>query len=1654
MLGSGKNTVKPPDIVLHGPQIAPQHAFIERLGDEVILHPISEHTSVDGRKIHGPTSLEQGNLISIGDSYFFRYDGPPPTSPSYGPHNSNTTVYFEESPYAVINPRSSAHFRPAGGDSGNKNPFPIMMIESPPQSSSASSLTLESESQVCHPDNDRTDQSFTSYPSPRSSSASTTTSDPDQTSSLCTEDSGSRKYRDGLESDQFMNKVARFEFLTHTQPSSSSPPFPLNGGSNGNHGGDQQRSCGNGTTSSHHGNGGYLSSEGLLYSSGSGGYHHQNHYGEKKVLSRPNVNFNRSDQGYGYKDDSSLYSNSSVSPPDRASISNQNNSSKSYRRPGVTFYEDGRLTSPSPATSSFTTTTDTMDHRDDHDEEDSLSSISNHHHLHHHHNNNNHRLPKSQNLNHFHHNGSNGGGDRVPSRSGSTTSSTSSIIPSHHQFNLYNNNHHADHYSRPLNGNSSSEAEIACETLLQIKRKQAEEARTATDMSRKQDELCLDEIVAMCEEYEEQIAKEIQENKRKNSSASASTLSSITSPSPSLSLHSKTADSTNESCDRSGGGVVGGANYNRQMQVHNWKSGQGKEEETAPQPNANLKSPTSPTGGYNYGRIKTNGSLPRDLSRSKSASNVPNRSNVSFADEEISSIFTFNMSDNASNQSSSLNGGFHSFYHGMPDDVFSSPPSMITMNNSSTSKTTSSATNGHVKCHTNPGLSFRNGSSPYENVMMTSGENFNYPPLQVQTPPRLGIRATAGVSLSCRTMTNNGCPATTNNGLVDIQNQQQQRGQSMEPRNIGDNGIMPKSPPPPQQQQHNLSPRVPLNCTTSSSYSSSSPDNHNHNHNGSLPEKVEHIIPISVTPTPPKSKLSVSFANSVKEFGEEDDSSSNRDGESENGGKQGTIIMPSPSGNGAISESYSNANSSNIISNKDYNRSVVKTIATEVQVHVVESQSASGNSNDTNEVDGISANNKSGSIGNVSNGCSSGASHYADAENINQPIQSSPPAICISKCADDVKAPQRTWDSVNIGSQCSSSSASSHSTNVSQSLSQKEVTVAESTELNNAKTTVDEANLTQETSHSFPVDRITVLKKDIRDVEEQEMEAIREMEIEKALLIGEEKSLESQLALDTEELVELKDRLCQIDESSRRWKVDGLERISELKVKLACSEKELQRLERMHEEFCGSTDEETVLLERLKFAHELVESDRKAFEDSEFFQMEEEINRETQRDELSKLVSEKGRRLLARQLAIEKVRSQNKISFGKNTKEIQSLEKKRQELLTELRKTRESSKLSVDALSVPGSAENVSDYDDTSNSDLEEKLRNMLLLSSSTDDLMHIERIKSRSPIDPNMGGAVMGAKTCETLREIERNREYHLNEQGVQMLEEERARVRELQVRVREAVREEWEERKSRNNQCHSLNSVGSEDSGHTASDTPTDSGSGDDTTDKSAAPSISTTDASLTENGQNSFELCQQMRQKQREMSQSFEETRPLSSEASEIGFDENGSMAVNRRDKSRVQIQQNRPLTRYLPVRGDEDEFDLKAHIESSGHQLELCPHITVTRTSARGYLSKLGSRFHNWNKRWFVFDREKRTLVYFSDKNEKKSKSRGGVHFEAIEEVYLDHVQSVKSPNPKLTFCVKTFNRVFYLLAPSAEASRIWIDIIFTGAEGYKEFKCSS
>uniref|UniRef100_A0A3B4GJQ9 PH domain-containing protein n=1 Tax=Pundamilia nyererei TaxID=303518 RepID=A0A3B4GJQ9_9CICH len=70
---------------------------------------------------------------------------------------------------------------------------------------------------------------------------------------------------------------------------------------------------------------------------------------------------------------------------------------------------------------------------------------------------------------------------------------------------------------------------------------------------------------------------------------------------------------------------------------------------------------------------------------------------------------------------------------------------------------------------------------------------------------------------------------------------------------------------------------------------------------------------------------------------------------------------------------------------------------------------------------------------------------------------------------------------------------------------------------------------------------------------------------------------------------------------------------------------------------------------------------------------------------------------------------------------------------------------------------------------------------------------------------------------------------------------------------------------------------------------------------------------------------------------------------------------------------------------------------------------------------------------------------------ETKLKGLIYFQAIEEVYYDHLRSAtKSPTPSLTFCVKTHDRLYYMVAPSPEAMRIWMDVIVTGAEGYTQF----
>ncbi|XP_031725066.1 pleckstrin homology-like domain family B member 2 isoform X4 [Anarrhichthys ocellatus] len=156
------------------------------------------------------------------------------------------------------------------------------------------------------------------------------------------------------------------------------------------------------------------------------------------------------------------------------------------------------------------------------------------------------------------------------------------------------------------------------------------------------------------------------------------------------------------------------------------------------------------------------------------------------------------------------------------------------------------------------------------------------------------------------------------------------------------------------------------------------------------------------------------------------------------------------------------------------------------------------------------------------------------------------------------------------------------------------------------------------------------------------------------------------------------------------------------------------------------------------------------------------------------------------------------------------------------------------------------------------------------------------------------------------------------------------------------------------------------------------------------------------------------------------------------------VKLREKQRSQ---SRLLTRYLPVR--KDDYDLHGHIEAAGHNPDACFHLAITDKTCRGFLVKMGGKIKTWKKRWFVFDQNRRTLTYYADKHEAKVK--GVIYFQAIEEVYYDHLKNAhKSPNPSLTFSMKTHDRVYYMVAPSPEAMRIWMDVMVTGAEGHMHF----
>ncbi|XP_041314141.1 pleckstrin homology-like domain family B member 1 isoform X14 [Pyrgilauda ruficollis] len=580
--------------------------------------------------------------------------------------------------------------------------------------------------------------------------------------------------------------------------------------------------------------------------------------------------------------------------------------------------------------------------------------------------------------------------------------------------------------------------------------------------------------------------------------------------------------------------------------------------------------------------------------------------------------------------------------------------------------------------------------------------------------------------------------------------------------------------------------------------------------------------------------------------------------------------------------------------------------------------------------------------------------------------------------------------------------------------------------------------------------RLDQLKGRVKELEQQLQETSREAEMERALLQGERESEVLRLRQEQEAAQQLQEKLSSLDASIRK--------------------------------------------ERDKEA-EALETEAKLFEDLEFQQLERESHLEEEREargqqllqsraECHRSIARRKERVAALDAQAAQIRLQSAQEAERLARErssvLQLLQKEKEKLVSLERRYQ----LVTGGRSFPKMSSALREVyrakAEGGAGALTPRMKSGTP-SSSQLNLSVLER--SPSPKGPPSPAGSLSRNLVATLQDIETKRQLALQQKGRQVIEEQKRRLAELKQKAAAEAQSQWEAlhgqppfpaafpRLVHHSILHHSRPHGAgpraEELDHAYDTLSLESSDSMDTSisigNNSACSPDNISSASGMETGkieemekmlkEAHEEKSRLMESREREMElrqQALEDERWRREQLERRLQDETArrQKLVEKEVKLREKhFSQARPLTRYLPIR--KEDFNLRLHIESSGHSVDTCYHIILTEKMCKGYLVKMGGKIKSWKKRWFVFDRMKRTLSYFVDKHETKLK--GVIYFQAIEEVYYDHLRSAaKSPNPALTFCVKTHDRLYFMVAPSAEAMRIWMDVIVTGAEGYTQF----
>ncbi|XP_055404269.1 pleckstrin homology-like domain family B member 1 isoform X14 [Bubalus kerabau] len=669
-------------------------------------------------------------------------------------------------------------------------------------------------------------------------------------------------------------------------------------------------------------------------------------------------------------------------------------------------------------------------------------------------------------------------------------------------------------------------------------------------------------------------------------------------------------------------------------------------------------------------------------------------------------------------------------------------------------------------------------------------------------------------------------------------------------------------------------------------------------------------------------------------------------------------------------------------------------------------------------------------------------------------------------------AAQRLWESVER----------SDEENLKEECSSTESTQQEHEDAPSAK--LQGEMLALEEERAQVLGRVEQLKVRVKELEQQLQESAREAEMERALLQGEREAERALLQKEQKAVDQLQEKLVTLETSIQK------ERDKE-RAELAAGRRHLEARQALYAELQTQLDNcpESVreqLQEQLRREAEALETETKLFEDLEFQQLERESRVEEERElagqgllrskaELLRSIAKRKERLVVLDSQAGQIRSQA-------VQESERLARDKNAALQLLQKEKE--KLAM----------------------LERRYHS---LTGGRPFPKTTSTLKESTLLAQN-GTSSLPRNLAATLQDIETKRQLALQQKveslpaeplptddpaGQQVIEEQRRRLAELKQKAAAEAQCQWDalhgaapfptgpagfpplmhhsilhhlpasrERGEEGEHAYDTLSLESSDSMETSISTGGNSVCSPDNMSSASGLDMGKIEemekmlkeahaekSRLMESREREMELRRQALEEERRRREQVE--RRLQSESARR------QQLVEKEVKMREkQFSQARPLTRYLPIR--KEDFDLKTHIESSGHGVDTCLHVVLSSKVCRGYLVKMGGKIKSWKKRWFVFDRLKRTLCYYVDKHETKLK--GVIYFQAIEEVYYDHLRSAakkrflsftmvtESPNPALTFCVKTHDRLYYMVAPSAEAMRIWMDVIVTGAEGYTQF----